>query len=59
VEVFSAAVVFIGEGDKCGGRACLFAKVGNCLLKLLCASREEISDGGLCGEFFPSDTEDG
>jgi len=51
--------VLIGGGDKCGGRACMFAKVGNCLLKLLCASGEEIGGGGLSGEFLASDTEEG
>jgi len=56
---FSATVVFIRGGHKGGGRACLFAKVGNCLLKLLCALREEISGGGLSGEFLLSDTENG
>jgi len=49
----------IGGGEKCGGRACIFAKMGNCLLKLLCASREEIGGGGLSGEFLASDTEEG
>jgi len=57
--LFVEVIVFIGGGDKCGGRACLFAKVGNCLLKLLCASSEEISGGGLSYEFLPSDTENG
>ena len=51
--------MLIGGGDKCGGRACMFTKVGNCLLKLLCASREEIGGGGLSGEFLASDTEEG
>jgi len=51
--------VLIGEGDKCGGRACMFAKVENCFLKLLRASGEEIGGGGLSGEFLASDTEEG
>ena len=32
---FSAVVLFIEGKDKCGDEACLFAKVGNCLLKVL------------------------
>jgi len=51
--------VLIGGGEECGGRACMFAKVGNCLLKLMCASGEEIGGGGLSGEFLASDTEEG
>ena len=33
--VLSGVVLFIGGGDKCGDGACVFAKVGNCLLKVL------------------------
>ena len=35
----------------------LFTKVGNCLLKLLCWSGEEIGGGGLSGGFLASGTE--
>ena len=51
--------MLIGGGEECGGRACMFAKVRNCLLKLLCASSEEIGGSGLSGEFLASDTEEG
>ena len=54
---FSAVVVFIKGGDKCGGRVCLFAKVDNCLLKPLCSSGEEIGGGALSDGFLPCGTE--
>ena len=38
--------MLIGGGDEWGGRA---SKVGNCLLKLLCASGEEFGGGGYRG----------